>query len=350
MKVAAAAAARSSSSSSASLPPWTAEATTSVGARSSLAAASGARRRLERGERGRAEHAEAPRVGEVVVGRPAGQLEELLERRAVDRLGVVGLVGAAAADQLVERHRREATEQDCGEPFSFRGFWPMSPRIRPSKGSEQVLRIDETSKTLVAPPAGGLVTEVSPERAEMLALVSSSWEAFAGEIGSAEPPLRRRRAPPGPRRAGVRRAGRPCRRRPGRRRHRRGTADACARRRRRRRRHGRRRTGRDPRVAAGRRARRLPPDRVRGRALRRAAARDRGLAHPPPRPRGLVLRRVGLPLRHRASALRPARVPGPRRLGPDPAAEMQRMLAGAVTGEAPVVAANGTSSTPPPGI
>jgi hypothetical protein len=51
-----------------------------------------------------------------------------------------------------------------------------------------VLRIDETSKTLVAPPAGGFVTEVSPDRAEMLALVSSSWEAFAGELG--QPSLR----------------------------------------------------------------------------------------------------------------------------------------------------------------
>jgi len=51
-----------------------------------------------------------------------------------------------------------------------------------------VLRIDETSKTLVAPPAGGLVTEVSPDREEMLALVSSSWEAFAGELG--QPSLR----------------------------------------------------------------------------------------------------------------------------------------------------------------
>jgi hypothetical protein len=51
-----------------------------------------------------------------------------------------------------------------------------------------VLRIDETSKTLVAPPAGGLVTEVSPDRDELLALVSSSWEAFAGELG--QPSLR----------------------------------------------------------------------------------------------------------------------------------------------------------------
>jgi hypothetical protein len=46
-----------------------------------------------------------------------------------------------------------------------------------------VLRIDETSKTLVAPQAGGLVTEASPDRDELLALVGASWEAFARELG-----------------------------------------------------------------------------------------------------------------------------------------------------------------------
>jgi hypothetical protein len=46
-----------------------------------------------------------------------------------------------------------------------------------------VLRIDETSKTLVAPQAGGLVTEAAPDREELLALVGSSWEAFAQELG-----------------------------------------------------------------------------------------------------------------------------------------------------------------------
>ena len=46
-----------------------------------------------------------------------------------------------------------------------------------------MLRIDETSKTLVAPQAGGLVTEASPAREELLALVSASWEAFAHELG-----------------------------------------------------------------------------------------------------------------------------------------------------------------------
>jgi hypothetical protein len=46
-----------------------------------------------------------------------------------------------------------------------------------------VLRIDETSKTLVAPQAGGFVTEDAPDRDELLALVTSGWEAFAHELG-----------------------------------------------------------------------------------------------------------------------------------------------------------------------
>jgi hypothetical protein len=46
-----------------------------------------------------------------------------------------------------------------------------------------VLRIDESSKTLVAPQAGGLVAGGAPEREELLALVGASWEAFAQELG-----------------------------------------------------------------------------------------------------------------------------------------------------------------------
>jgi hypothetical protein len=48
---------------------------------------------------------------------------------------------------------------------------------------DPLLRIDETSGTLVAPAAGGLVTENSPERDELLTLVGASWEAFATELG-----------------------------------------------------------------------------------------------------------------------------------------------------------------------
>jgi hypothetical protein len=46
-----------------------------------------------------------------------------------------------------------------------------------------VLRIDETSKTLVAPQAGGLVTEGNPDRAELLSLLAASWDAFSAELG-----------------------------------------------------------------------------------------------------------------------------------------------------------------------
>ena len=46
-----------------------------------------------------------------------------------------------------------------------------------------MLRIDETSKTLVAPQAGGLVTEGHPDRDELLALLVVSWDAFSAELG-----------------------------------------------------------------------------------------------------------------------------------------------------------------------
>src|SRR6266542_2451123 len=46
-----------------------------------------------------------------------------------------------------------------------------------------MLRIDESSKTLVAPQQAAFVPEAAPAREELLALVSSGWQAFAGEIG-----------------------------------------------------------------------------------------------------------------------------------------------------------------------
>jgi hypothetical protein len=49
-----------------------------------------------------------------------------------------------------------------------------------------VLRIDENSGTLVAPQAGALVQETPPDREELLALVTSSWDAFAAELGLAD--------------------------------------------------------------------------------------------------------------------------------------------------------------------
>lgn len=60
-----------------------------------------------------------------------------------------------------------------------------------------MLRIDETSKTLVAPQAGGLVAEAAPDREELLALVGSSFEAFAAELGMPHAKLVAREPAPG---------------------------------------------------------------------------------------------------------------------------------------------------------
>ena len=225
-----------------------------------------------------------------------------------------GVVGSPSAEELCES-------------FRLRDFRPIWSALRPDCQEDRpVLRIDETSKTLVAPPAGGLVTEVSPDRDELLALVCSSWEAFAGELG--QPSLRfvvQGQAPGLEVLAFDEQAGRAVVV---------GVSsevadaqlsaalsgaasvaakDAAAAR------------GR-PRVADRRRARRLAPDRAARLGVRRQDARHRRLAQPPPRARDLVLRAVGLPLRQRAAALDPPRVPGarhlphgPRRRGPAPA-------------------------------
>jgi hypothetical protein len=62
---------------------------------------------------------------------------------------------------------------------------------------DTLLRIDETSGTLVAPQAGGLVTENSPEREELLALIAASWQAFAQELGMPSLRLAAREPAPG---------------------------------------------------------------------------------------------------------------------------------------------------------
>lgn len=49
-----------------------------------------------------------------------------------------------------------------------------------------MLRIDETSKTLVAPQATDYVADDVPARDELHALISGGWNAFAGEIGQPE--------------------------------------------------------------------------------------------------------------------------------------------------------------------
>src|SRR5439155_14523440 len=59
------------------------------------------------------EHAEPPRVGQVVVGRPACQLEELLEYLALDRLGLEALDRATRGDCLMNFHPSEGKASDA---------------------------------------------------------------------------------------------------------------------------------------------------------------------------------------------------------------------------------------------
>ena len=59
-----------------------------------------------------------------------------------------------------------------------------------------MLRIDESSKTLVAPEAAAFVTEAPPARDELLTLVCGGWDAFCNEIG--QPHLRLVAAAPEP--------------------------------------------------------------------------------------------------------------------------------------------------------
>jgi hypothetical protein len=70
----------------------------------SAAAALGVGRGLQGTQRPVPEDAEAPGVGQVVRGRPAGEVEELTERRLVDRIGPEGLVRAARPHRVFELH------------------------------------------------------------------------------------------------------------------------------------------------------------------------------------------------------------------------------------------------------
>ena len=195
-----------------------------------------------------------------------------------------------------------------------------------------MLRIDETSKTLVAPQAGGLVTEASPDREELLALVGASWEAFAQELGLPSLKLLATEPLPGVDMLAFDAAGRPRRGRAGHRRHRRVAALPRAAGRGRRRGARRRAARVRARGPRGRRARRLARSSCCRRRLRPQRALDRRLAHPPPRPRHLDLRGVGHALRQRAPAVRAPRAarrpgrptPPPRSSGCSPAPRPSR--------------------------
>src|SRR3954466_7614775 len=69
--------------------------------------------------------------------------------------------------------------------LQLRGRFARCSESHPGQGgSAAVLRIDETSGTLVAPQASSLVQESPPDCEELLSLVTSSWEPFATELGT----------------------------------------------------------------------------------------------------------------------------------------------------------------------
>ncbi len=59
----------------------------------------------------RAEHAEAPRLRQVVVGGPPCELEQLLDRPPLHRLPLVGLVRPARPDCGLDLHAPKATRE-----------------------------------------------------------------------------------------------------------------------------------------------------------------------------------------------------------------------------------------------
>src|SRR3954447_17682334 len=64
-------------------------------------------RNLQAAESAGADDAKAPGRGEVMVGGPAGEVEELFALLASQRLRAEGLVGAARADRCLDVHRRD---------------------------------------------------------------------------------------------------------------------------------------------------------------------------------------------------------------------------------------------------
>ena len=73
-----------------------------------------------------AEHAEAPRVGDVVVRRPAGELEQLEQDGGRDGVGTERLVRAAGADELVD-HPGDARRRTASSAFASPWFWTPWP-------------------------------------------------------------------------------------------------------------------------------------------------------------------------------------------------------------------------------
>ena len=134
----AAAVAQTSSSSCTSSPESAADATTSVGARSSFSGLRRARALLQPRERLRPEHAEAPRLRQMVVRREPRDVEQLEQRLPRHGLGAERLVRPPRRCELGEAHARRAETwtsapartSSCGERAALVGLLDARPAAR----------------------------------------------------------------------------------------------------------------------------------------------------------------------------------------------------------------------------
>ena len=180
----------------------TTEAATSVGARSSFARGLRAGRPLQPLERVRAEHAEAPRVGQVVVRRPAASSNSssriARSTAPARRPCACGGSGSARAGPRREKASPRADRRRAS---------PRARRYRSALGRADKTPICRDWRISCAAhrrdvqhpggPAGRRARHgVNPDRAELLALLASSWRP--SPPSSATPSLRLLAAEPVP--------------------------------------------------------------------------------------------------------------------------------------------------------
>ena len=173
------------------------------GARSSFAAPSGPAASFRRASARGPTHAEAPGRGQVVVGRPARQLEQLVQLLARQRLGPERLVGAAGPDRGLDVHAGNqppapATSRSGGRAGKHAqpsdGRLPTRPTARAPRACDAV----SCSRRLELP-----VAAVSASRFGGVACgtgigVASGQRAVPPPPGRRLPPPRRRFRLPGP--------------------------------------------------------------------------------------------------------------------------------------------------------
>ena len=174
------------------------EQTTRVGARSSFEADSGPAASLSRSSASRADHPEAPGVGQVVVGGPARQIEDLLERargRPARAGRPCGSAGCGSPPRLPSRGSasRAPAARSSGQPA------PVEDPAAPDRGRDQPPRRRRTiSQAGIAAPAPVVAAGGGRRRARTGAACARGLGRRRSPRGAFAPCLLRRLDPAGP--------------------------------------------------------------------------------------------------------------------------------------------------------